>query len=164
MRQITFAGLAQKMIAMPTKIEATVAVALKKSAVEVHKTAVAKFGEYQPAVGPYPAWELLTLDTLHQKMDLAGGGADPLIGHYPKGGENSLYPVALRQSLTIEVNESAMTASVGTNDPIAKWQEFGTTKGNVIPPRPFLRPALYESDDYIKRVINEAIAAALFSI
>ena len=162
MRQITFAGLAKKMITMPEKIEATVAVALKKSAVEVQKTAVAKFGEYQPAVGPYPAWELLTLDTLHQKMDLAGGGADPLIGHYPKGGENTLYPVALRQSFTIEVNESAMTASVGTNDPIAEWQEFGTKRG--IPPRPFLRPALYESDAYIKRVINEAIAAALFSI
>ena len=162
MHQITFAGLAQKMIAMPTKIEATVAIALKKSAVEVHKTAVAKFGEYQPAVGPYPAWDLLTVDTLHQKMDLAGGGADPLIGHYPKGGENALYPVALRQSLTIEVNEHEMAAYVGTNDPIAEWQEFGTKRG--IPPRPFLRPALYESEDYIKRVINEAIGVALFTI
>ena len=162
MRQITFAGLAQKMIAMPTKIEATVVVALKKSAVEVHKTAVAKFGEYQPAVGPYPAWDLLTVDTLHQKMDLAGGGADPLIGHYPKGGESALYPVALRQSLSMEVNEHEMTAYVGTNDPIAEWQEFGTKRG--IPPRPFLRPALYENEDYIKRVINEAIGVALFTI
>ena len=162
MRQITFAALAQKMVAMPIKIEATVAVALKKSAVEVHKTAVAKFGEYQPAVGDFPAWELLALDTLHQKMDLAGGGQDPLIGHYPKGGENSLYPVPLRQSLAIEVKESEMVAYVGTNDPIGKWQEFGTDRG--IPPRPFLRPALYENDDYIKRVINDAIAATLFSI
>lgn len=162
MQQITFAALAEKMIAMPAKIEATVAVALKKSAVEVHKTAVAKFGEYQPESGPYPAWELLTLDTLHQKMDLAGGGADPLIGHYPKSGENSLYPVPLRQSLTMEVVAHEMTAYVGTNDPIAKWQEFGTKRG--IPPRPFLRPALYESGDYIKKALDEAVGLALFSI
>lgn len=161
MRQVTFPQLMAKMAAMPSKIEATVAVALKKSAVEVHKTAVAKFGEYQPEVGPYPAWELLTVDTLHQKMDLAGGGADPLIGHYPKGGENTLYPVALRQSLAIEVDEHKMAAYVGTNDPIAEWQEFGTKRG--IPPRPFLRPALYEKGDYIKKALDEAIGLALFA-
>lgn len=162
MRQITFAQLAEKMIAMPAKIEATVAVALQKSAVEVHKTAVAKFGEYQPAVGPYPAWELLTLDTLHQKMDLAGGGADPLIGHYPKGEENTLYSTPLKMSLGMEVNAAKMEAYVGTNDPIAEWQEFGTKRG--IPPRPFLRPALYENEDFVKRMLNEAIGVALFSI
>lgn len=160
--QVTFSQLVAKMTAMPGKLELAAGTALKKAAVEVHKTAVAKFGEYQPAVGPYPAWELLTVGTLHQKMDLAGGGSDPLIGHYPKGEENSLYPVPLRQSLTIEVDEHAMVAYVGTNDPVAKWQEFGTSRG--IPPRPFLRPALYENEDYIKRVLSEAVGAALFII
>ncbi|MCL4440230.1 MAG: hypothetical protein M1609_06475 [Firmicutes bacterium] len=162
MRQITFSGLMAKMVAMPEKIEAGVAIGLTKCAVEVQKTAVAKFGEYQPAVGPYPEWQLLTLDTLHKKMDLAGAnGPDPLIGHYPPGEQNSIYPVPLKQSITMEVDEAAMIAQVGTNDPVGEWQEFGTTRG--IPPRPFLRPALYEKEDFIKKTLDEAIGLALFS-
>ncbi len=160
--QTTFMALMAKVAAMPEKIEAGIGSGLTKCAVEVQKTAVAKFGEYQPAVGPYPEWELLILDTLHKKMDLAGAtGPDPLIGHYPPGDGNVVYPVPLRESIAIEVDESAMVAQVGTNDPVGEWQEFGTTRG--IPPRPFLRPALYEKEDFIKKTLAEAIGLALFS-
>jgi hypothetical protein len=160
-KQVTFSQLITKFMEAPAKINAAVAPALRVSAVEVQKTAQAKFGEYQPEVGEFPAWELLTLDTLHQKMDLAGGGADPLIGHYPAGQKKETYPVALRQSIAIQIDEANMSAAVGTNDPVGEWQEFGTDRG--IPPRPFLRPALYENGDFIKKALSDALGIALFS-
>lgn len=162
MQRITLPQLMTKMAALPREIDTAVLVALRKSAVEVQKTAQEKFGEYQPAFGDYPAWPLLTINTLHQKMDLAGSpGPDPLVGHYPPGESKKLYPTSLRQSISIEVSETEMAAAVGTNNPIGKWQEFGTDRG--IPPRPFLRPALHENEDYIVRAISEAIGMALFS-
>ena len=163
MRQVTLPQLIQKFIEAPKKVDAQVLIALKKSAVEVQKTAQEKFGEYQPEIGPFPAWELLTIDTLHQKMDLAGSpGPDPLIGHYPEGERNELSPTSLRQAISIEIDEANLTATVGTNDPIGKWQEFGTDRG--IPPRPFLRPALFENQDFITKAISEAIGIAFFTI
>ena len=30
----------------------------------------------QPAVGPFPEWELLTVETLHKKMDLGGAESE----------------------------------------------------------------------------------------
>ncbi|WP_088187545.1 hypothetical protein [Desulfosporosinus sp. FKA] len=163
MRQITFSQLITKLVEAPAKVDTAAIVALKKCAVEVQKTAQEKFGEYQPAVGPYPAWNQLADSTIEQKAQ-AGGGEDPLIGHYPNSSGNKLYPTNLRQSLTIKIHESALAAEVGTNNPIGKWQEFGTADGERIPPRPFLRPALYENEDYIKKALKEALGTAFFSI
>jgi len=146
----------------PAKIEAAAKVGLTKGAVKVRDDAVKKFGEYQPAVGPYNAWELLAIQTVNRKMDYGGAsGPDPLIGHYEKGMDrNSVWPAHLRN--TIEWEISGLHAQVGTQDPIGLWQEFGTSRG--VPPRPFLRPALWENMDYVNREIKVSIAEGLFSL
>lgn len=145
----------------PIKIEAAAKVALTKSAVRVRDDAVKKFGTYQPHVGPYPAWQMLTIQTVNRKMDHGGaGGPDPLIGHYGPGEGNRVWPAHLRN--TIEWEVSGLQAQVGTQDPIGVWQEFGTSRG--IPPRPFLRPALWENLDAISADLKLAIAEGLMTL
>lgn len=159
MENISFTRMMEKLIEIPEAIDAEIKTGLTKCVVQVHKTAVEKFGEYQPQVGPYEPWALLTLETLHRKLDLGGAsGPDPLIGHYEKG--NSVYPVPLRQSLSMKVEH--LNGYVGTNDPIGEWQEFGTPKG--IPPRPFLRPALYQNEEWIKKTMEEALGIGMVGI
>jgi len=57
----------------------------------------------------------------------------------------------LRASVTSEVDEAELTARVGSDLPVARWLELGTSR---MPPRPWLRRALAECRDQI---------AALFS-
>jgi phage gpG-like protein len=126
--------------------------AVAKGAVKVQSDAKKKFGTYQPAVGPYPAWANLKESTIKQK-ERAGGGDDPLIGHYP--GKNSRGGGGkLRNSILVQ--NHGLYSEVGTNDPIAKHHEFGAPR-KKIPPRPFLRPALYQNQDFIKKQFQEAI-------
>jgi len=124
--------------------------AVAKGAVKVQSTAKAKFGVYQPGVGGFPAWPQLAESTIKQK-ERAGGGEDPLIGHYvhKKGGRAG---GQLRNSILVKVGE--MEAAVGTNDKVGEYQEFGTSR---IPPRPFLRPALYQEQEFIKTGFRKAI-------
>ncbi|MDB5083311.1 MAG: hypothetical protein JWN30_197, partial [Bacilli bacterium] len=62
----------------------------------------------------------------------------------------------LRNSIMVKV--TGLTGVIGTNNPLAPHHEFGTHK---IPPRPFLRPALFEEQDFIKKQLKEAIAKTL---
>jgi phage gpG-like protein len=48
---------------------------------------------------------------------------------------------------------------IGTNDPKAKWQEFGTSRG--IPPRPFLGGAIEHSMGDVEKMARSVVAAAL---
>ena len=60
-----------------------------------------------------------------------------------------------------------MDAAVGTDDPIGEWQEYGTPEaspGTIIPPRPFLRPALYENQEKILENVAEALQEAMKKI
>lgn len=130
--------------------------AVTKSAVKVQATVKSKFGDYQGAVGPYPAWEPLKEETVKRKLKAGAPGDDPLIGHYEGKSKNHVYPTSLRNSILVEVN--GLTGQVGTNDPIGKYHEYGTSR---IPPRPFLRTALYQNEDFIKDQFREAVKKAL---
>lgn len=125
-------------------------VAVAQSAVKVQSTAKAKFGTYQPGVGGFPAWAPLAESTIKAK-ERAGGGEDPLIGHYlyKTGGRSG---GQLRNSILVQLG--GLEAAVGTNDKVAEYQEFGTSR---IPPRPFLRPALYQEHEFIKMGFRKAI-------
>jgi phage gpG-like protein len=124
--------------------------AVAQSAVKVQSTAKLKFGVYQEGVGGFPAWEALADSTVAQK-ERAGGSEDPLIGHYVQktgggaGGE-------LRNSVLTQIE--GLSAVVGTNNKVGTYQEFGTAR---IPPRPFLRSALYQEQSFIKMAFRKAI-------
>ncbi len=153
---VSLKELAARMVRTPVIVHATVELAVKKSAVKVRDTAVKKFGEYQPAVGPFPAWEQLKPATIKQK-EKAGGGEDPLIGHYEHS-QNNAWPAHLRN--TIEIAVDGFQGAVGTRDPIGAHHEYGAPKKNI-PPRPFLRPALFENLDEIHKEMLEALVLAI---
>jgi hypothetical protein len=50
---------------------------------------------------------------------------------------------------------------VGTNDPIAPYQEFGTSKIPPIPPRPFLGGALAATEGEIPKIFGSLVGAAM---
>lgn len=136
--------------------------AVAESTVKVHATAISKFGHYQPPIGGFSAWKKLADSTIAQK-ERAGSGEDPLIGHYPKRkkkGSSKVrskpYPQSLRSSILMKVQ--GLTGFVGTNNPLGVYQEYGTRH---IPPRPFLRPALYQEQGFIKIQFRKAVAETL---
>ncbi|MCF8566909.1 hypothetical protein LLE49_19505 [Alicyclobacillus tolerans] len=147
---------------MPVEIDAAAYEALVKAAVEVQKTAVEKFGHYQSSYGPFEAWAALAPSTIAQKLKAGSQGDDPLIGHSVH--KRSIYPTSLRQSITMQVDKATLTAQVGTNDPLGEWHEYGYEEFNVhYPPRPFLRPALYQKEEWIRQTMKEAIGMGLIT-
>jgi len=76
-----------------------------------------------------------------------------------KGFERPLYETGeLRDSIEHNVDAGARDAYVGTDDPVAKYQEFGTSR---IPARPFLGGALIAQEGKIHAMIERTLAAAL---
>lgn len=96
-------------------------------------------GEYQKAAGPFPEWAELSEATLQ-------GGVSPEGHRYPGKVELGYAPPdnpLLRTGQmrgSIEWSASASEVVVGSHDPIAAFQEFGTHK---IPPRPFIGLAMF---------------------
>ncbi len=84
------------------------------------------------AIGTYTfGWPQLAESTQAQRVSLGFSANEPL-----------LRTGALQASIghTVSGRFVGWEAWVGTNDPKAAWQEFGTSRG--IPPRPFLGGAL----------------------
>jgi hypothetical protein len=113
--------------------------------VRIRDTAARKFGHYQPQIGEYPGWVALAPATVEAKAR-AGGAEDPLIGHYAKQPSNA-WPVRLRNS--IESHVEGLTVKIGSANPLAEIHEYGAP-GRNIPPRPFLRPAVWENREYAR--------------
>lgn len=162
---MTLQGLAKRLMVGAELISPAVSIAVKKGALKVRDDAVKKFGTLQPAVGPFPAWEPLKPETIAQKG--ASGDGNPLIGSYgeyikgkrqkvARKSSSSAYPAPLRN--TIEIDCDNLNAVIGSKDPLGPIHEYGaagTGKGHngIIPPRPFLRPALYENLENIQKAI-----------
>ncbi|EPZ47636.1 hypothetical protein [Alicyclobacillus acidoterrestris] len=153
--------------AAPMAVDAAVQKALKESAQQVQKTAKGKFSEYQPAYGPFQAWALLNRDYVIEKIAAGASGDDPLIGAYFKresrdAAANSA--TKLRDSIEIKVEDVSLTAYVGTNNMLGVYHEYGAVRKNsVLPPRPFLRPALYQETGWINKTMREAIGLGMVS-
>jgi HK97 gp10 family phage protein len=147
----------RKLLDIPVKTHVAVNVVMSKAAILVRDTATKKFGEYQPAVGEFPAWEPLQPETVERKIEAGSQGDDPLVGHYAKGTKgNAVWSAPLQTTIEMQVGD--WVAHVGTKDQLAEYHEYGTEH---IPPRPFLRPALFEKTDEIKTLVNEAVSEAL---
>jgi HK97 gp10 family phage protein len=142
--------LARKLAEAPARVTLNVSEGILKTAVKVQGDAQKKFGTYQPAVGDFPAWTPLSEQTVAAKLKAGASGDDPLIGHSSSGKKSKT--TNLRGSILVHVE--GLTGIVGTNDEVAEWQEFGTKH---IPPRPFLRPAVFENHAFLKEEMQRAI-------
>jgi len=149
-------GLMAKFAQAPNLIDAEMKISISKCTRKVRDTATKKFGSYQPSVGGFPAWAQLKPATIRRKAK-AGGGDDPLIGHYTVKSRNRTHGMPLMSSISDYVTDGGWTGVVGTDDPIGKHHEYGAPKANI-PPRPFLRPALFQEQDFIRVETTNAIA------
>lgn len=111
---------------------------LDKAGEEVQKTAQRMIGDYQQAVGPYPAWEELADSTKAERSRLGYSENDPGF----RTGE-------MQRSVQRTVSSEEM--AVGSNDPHIVWFDQGTPKQ---PPRPVFGPAALHSMDRVKTIIG----------
>jgi HK97 gp10 family phage protein len=159
--------LVQKLSKVQFQLEENLVKAVAVSAEKVKHSAEAKFGHYQPGIGGFPAWANLADSTLEEKFRNGATQDDPLIGYYPNGRttkrkkvkgttKSKSYNGKLMNSF--KMKHVGLVAIVGTNDPVAKYHEFGTKH---ILPRPFLRPALYQEQEFIQTEFRKAVVKTI---
>jgi len=122
--------------------------ALNAAADLIKKDARAQIGEYQEAIGNYPAWAELAESTEDEKARLGAPADAPLLRY----GD-------LQKSFRSEL-EGDETVIVGSTDPVMEYHEFGTSK---MPPRPVLGPALLKNDERIRQILGVAMLDAIVS-
>lgn len=131
------------------ELKPAVEVALREGAPLIESIAREELGSYQPAVAGFgygfPAWEDLAQSTIDDKERNGWPTPSPLL----RVGE-------LRESIHAEA--TGLSLIVGSNDPIVKFQEFGTSR---IPPRPFIGPALIEGIPLVGALIAKAMKRLL---
>ncbi len=154
-----------RFMAAPLMVNKAVVKELRAGAQKVKSEARKKFGEYQPASGPFVGWAALSPKYLKYKL-AAGAPSDmPLIGYYFKGQRSAIWPIKLKNSLAITIDDIGLIAYIGTNDPLGEWHEYGLlNRQTVLPPRPFLRPALYENIDQIYAQIGLAVGLGMVGV
>lgn len=152
------AGFAAFLRARPQAIAAARRKVLDTGSMLILETAKGKIGEYQPAAGPFAAWAPLAETTLE-------GWDSPWGVHYPGKVELGYAPPdnpllrtgELRNSINRAIFGNG-AAAVGSDSPIAVWQEFGTER---IPARSFLGAAAFEMGGHIHDMAGKALVAAL---
>lgn len=112
--------------------DARVQVALAESGIIVKASAKANIGHLQPEKGPFQEWHPLASSTIKEKQRL---GFDFNPDHNPLLRTNRL-----RESIQLAVYPRRFV--VGSGEDIAVYQEYGTA---TIPPRPFIRPAMFQN-------------------
>lgn len=138
-------GFADHLLMAAAKERLALAAGLERVAAGIEKKAKEKIGHYQEDSGMFPGWEPLAQSTEDEKARLGYPLDAPLL----RDGE-------LRDSIKHEVHE--LEAVIGSESDIAVYQEFGTS---TIPPRPFIGPAAFESEEKIKNVL---VAATVMGI
>lgn len=118
---------------------------LDASSREIQQTAQGMIGEYQGAVGQYPAWEELADTTQAERARLGYSENDP---GYRAG--------AMQRSVARHVEREE--AAVGSNDQHMVWFDLGTSKQ---PPRPVFGPAAIHSKPRVMKVIGTTMFAWL---
>jgi HK97 gp10 family phage protein len=102
--------------------------------------------EARGAIGSYKyGWPQLVQSTQEQRVALGYSANEPLL----RTGE-------LRDSIGHVVEGDV--GYVGTNDPVAKYHEYGTSK---MPPRPFLAPAVEAVRPKIEKMAGRMVMGAM---
>lgn len=122
--------------------------ALREATKVICADARKQIGEYQEAVGEYPAWEPLAESTEDEKARLGAPPDAPLLRY----GD-------LQKSFRGEViNDNEAIA--GSTDPVMNYHELGTSK---MPPRPVLGPAYVKNEKKIQKILGVAVVDAILS-
>jgi phage gpG-like protein len=145
MSELSLVAMAEKLLAADLLIHHNAHAALERVATKVERTAKAEFGEYQPAVGPFPAWAELAESTKEDRERKGFPADEPLL----RTGE-------VRDSIGHEVAD--LDAVIGSDSDILVYHEFGTAK---MSPRPVLGPALQMNEAAIVRELGGAVVAGL---
>ncbi len=119
--------------------------AMIRACVMVQSDAMLRIGHYQAAVGPFPKWQQLAAETQAERARLGYTPNDPLL----RTGD-----LARSIQFTIEGD----TGYVGSDHPVAAYQELGTAR---IPARPFLGPALFVNEYKIHKLFVFAVFKAM---
>jgi HK97 gp10 family phage protein len=132
-------GLAAQLLTVKADLKLAEEVCVEKACRMIEKEAKTAIGTYR-----YD-WTPLKPETVARKAH----GDTPLL----ETGElrDSIEHVVVREGKEV-------VGYVGTNDPRAKYHEFGT---GTIPPRPFLSPALMRQEDKIHAMIVRTMWATL---
>lgn len=118
---------------------------LKRAAVVIEKEAKGSIGEYQEAIGPFPAWEPLADSTEAEKAAHGYPVEAPLL----RTGE-------MRDNISHEVD--GLEAAIGSTDDKMVYHEFGTA---AIPPRPVLGPAALRKMDTVQKLLGVGLMTGL---
>lgn len=144
MPNMTLAQFAQHFTAMANTAPRRERGALAGAGARLARWSRSYIGTYQDRVGPFPAWKPLSVNTLT-------GGVSPT-GYRYKGKFELGYnedPLLRTGNLRGSIQSMVIgrSAIIGSDDPVARWQEFGTqgsAKHIPIPPRSFIGRAMAE--------------------
>jgi HK97 gp10 family phage protein len=146
MKEFTSLGqFARHLATLEVAVALELRAGLDQVATAVKEKAKDEIGEYQKAIGPFPAWAPLAESTVADRVANGYSPDEPLL----RTGE-------MRDS--IDKSVSGMEATIGSTSQIAVYQELGTDK---IPPRPFLGPAVLHNEKLIKRILGRAFVTGL---
>ncbi|CAJ0698840.1 hypothetical protein [Ralstonia holmesii] len=122
--------------------------ALDLGAAEIQKTAQGMIGDYQSAVGPYPAWEELAESTQAERARLGFSENDP-------GYRSGEMQASITRASILRIVDGATTA-IGSPDPHLLWFDQGTP---TQPPRPVFGPAAIHSRERVQSLIGRTVFA-----
>ncbi|HEY0206422.1 MAG TPA: hypothetical protein VGC15_20005 [Acetobacteraceae bacterium] len=149
--EMTLKGMAAILVAAEKELrgqaeaEGVFRYAMIRACVMVQSNAILRLGEYQAAVGPFPKWQQLAAETQAERARLRYAPNDPLLR------DGTL-------ARSIEITIKGDTGYVGSNDPVAEFQELGTAR---IPARPFLGPALFVNEYKIHKLFYNVVFKAM---
>lgn len=130
--------LAATLAAVPLALELHTHEALEKACVMFEESAKGAIGTYEFG------WTQLKASTQRQRVSLGFSANEPLL----RSGE-------LQRSIEHQIH--GHDGYVGTNDPIAIYQECGTSR---IPPRPFMGGALAHNEHKLEDLWGVVVAAS----
>lgn len=149
MSELNLFGLAAILESAVGKIAKNNKKALKQIAVRIEKTAKSEIGHYQRAGGGFPAWAKLEESTI---ADKTRGGFSPPDNPLLRTGE-------MLNSIKHEVNESNLSAIIGSTDEKMFFHEFGTSKMAM---RPVIGPAAFRNRKFIEKKALTATVSGIF--
>ncbi len=130
---------------LPAAITAASHAGVRAGSEIIEREAKREIGHYQPEAGPFQEWEELADSTKRERVAARFPENNPLL----RSGE-LLHSIGTR----IEGNH----ASIGSDSPIAVYQERGTGR---IPPRSFLGGAAFRKKDEVAELIATHVVWAL---
>lgn len=125
---------------------------LRKAAGIVQKEAKAEIAHYQEAAGPFQKWPMLADSTIAEKIAKGYASEDE---HNPllRTGE-------MRDSIEVRVEHDE--AVVGSDDPVAVYQELGTPNAaHPIPARSFLGGAAFRKSEEAAKAYAATVVGAI---